>query len=295
MSRNSIAAPLALDSKVSIATVYRTVRLLEEKGILERRDFGGGRARYDPADRGHHHHLIDVDTGQVIEFADAESRRWPAPSPQRLGFDLVGQRLELFGRKPAGRAGARPRPAPRARPATRHVTDLTRPRLRGAARRAISACASRSMRDEIDAAQALRYRVFYEEMGAHADAATAAAQRDRDDFDAVADHLLVVDHDRGEGAEAVVGTYRLIRRPGRGEARALLLGRRIRHLAHRSPSTGEVLELGRSCVDAAYRTRGTLQLLWRGIAAYVFRHRIDADVRLRVACRAPTSTRWRRS
>ena len=52
--------------------MYRTVRLLEEKGILERRDFGGGRARYDPADRGHHHHLIDVDTGRVIEFADEE-------------------------------------------------------------------------------------------------------------------------------------------------------------------------------------------------------------------------------
>ncbi|HYF09874.1 MAG TPA: Fur family transcriptional regulator, partial [Acetobacteraceae bacterium] len=61
---------MALDSRVSIATVYRTVRLLEEKGILERRDFGGGRARYDPTDRGHHHHLIDVDSGRVIEFAD---------------------------------------------------------------------------------------------------------------------------------------------------------------------------------------------------------------------------------
>ena len=65
---------------------------------------------------------------------------------------------------------------------------------------------------EIDAVQALRYRVFYEEMGAHADAATAASRRDRDEFDAVADHLLVVDHDKGEGPESVVGTYRLIRR-----------------------------------------------------------------------------------
>jgi len=90
---------LALDNKVSIATVYRTVRLLEEKGILERRDFGGGRARYDPADRGHHHHLIDVDTGKVIEFADEEFEELARIMARRLGFVLVGQRLELFGRR----------------------------------------------------------------------------------------------------------------------------------------------------------------------------------------------------
>lgn len=90
---------LDLDSKVSIATVYRTVRLLEENGILERRDFGGGRARYDPADRGHHHHLIDVDSGRVIEFADEEFEALAHAMARRLGFTLVGQRLELFGRK----------------------------------------------------------------------------------------------------------------------------------------------------------------------------------------------------
>src|ERR1700692_170214 len=70
---------------------------------------------------------------------------------------------------------------------------------------------------EIDAVQALRYRVFYQEMGAHADAATVAAQRDTDAFDAVSDHLLVVDHDLGEGADSVVGTYRLIRQAGAGQ------------------------------------------------------------------------------
>jgi Fur family ferric uptake transcriptional regulator len=90
---------IALDSKVSIATVYRTVRLLEEKGILERRDFGGGRSRYDPADRGHHHHLIDVDTGNVIEFADEEHERLAEAIAARYGFSLVEQRLELFGRR----------------------------------------------------------------------------------------------------------------------------------------------------------------------------------------------------
>ena len=92
---------LALDSKVSIATVYRTVRLLEEKGILERRDFGGGRSRYDPADRGHHHHLIDVDTGTVIEFEDEEHERLVQSIAARYGFTLVQQRLELFGKKEA--------------------------------------------------------------------------------------------------------------------------------------------------------------------------------------------------
>jgi Fur family ferric uptake transcriptional regulator len=89
----------ALDQHISIATVYRTVRLLEEKGILERRDFGGGRARYEPTEHGHHYHLIDVDTGKVIEFEDAEHQRMMRTIAERLGFDLVSLRLELFGRK----------------------------------------------------------------------------------------------------------------------------------------------------------------------------------------------------
>jgi len=88
-----------LDERISIATVYRTVRLLEEKGILERRDFGGGRARYEPTEHGHHYHLIDVDSGKVIEFADAEHERMMQALAERLGFDLVSLRLELFGRR----------------------------------------------------------------------------------------------------------------------------------------------------------------------------------------------------
>ncbi len=88
-----------LDGRISVATVYRTVRLLEEKGILERRDFGGGRARFDPADRGLHHHLIDVDSGKVIEFSDAEHQALAERIARRLGFELVQLRLELFGRK----------------------------------------------------------------------------------------------------------------------------------------------------------------------------------------------------
>jgi putative hemolysin len=127
---------------------------------------------------------------------------------------------------------------------------------------------------EIDAVQALRYRVFYSELGARADAGTATSQRDRDDFDAVADHLLVVDHAIGEGPEAVVGTYRLIQREA-----AARLGRF--YSADEYDITpivtfpGSILELGRSCVDAAYRSRVAMQLLWRGIAAYVFHYQID--------------------
>jgi L-ornithine Nalpha-acyltransferase len=128
--------------------------------------------------------------------------------------------------------------------------------------------------EEIDAAQALRFRVFYEEMGAHPDTATRSTRRDRDEFDAVADHLLVLDHDRGTGAEAVVGTYRLIRRSA-AERLGRFYSAAEYDIAPLLALPGEVLELGRSCVHEAYRTRGTLQLLWRGIAAYVFKHRID--------------------
>ena len=126
---------------------------------------------------------------------------------------------------------------------------------------------------EVDAVQALRYRVFYEEMGARADAATAATRRDMDDFDAVADHLVVVDHDRGEGPESVIGTYRLIRRHA-----AARLGRWYSaaeyDISRILAFDGEILECGRSCVDAAYRTRGSMQLLWGGIAAYIFKHKV---------------------
>jgi putative hemolysin len=127
---------------------------------------------------------------------------------------------------------------------------------------------------ETDAGFALRFRVFYEEMGARPDAATAAARRDTDAFDAVADHLLVLDHDLGEGAAAVVGTYRLIRREA-AERIGRFYSAGEYDISPLLAYPGRVLELGRSCVHEAYRTRGTLQLLWHGIAAYVFQHRID--------------------
>jgi L-ornithine Nalpha-acyltransferase len=127
---------------------------------------------------------------------------------------------------------------------------------------------------ELDAVQALRYRVFYEEMGAKPDAGAAASRRDRDDFDAIADHLLVVDHAIGPGPEGVVGTYRLIQREA-----AVSLGRFYSageyDISPIEAFPGRILELGRSCVDAAYRSRVAMQLLWRGIAAYVFHYQID--------------------
>jgi Fur family ferric uptake transcriptional regulator len=89
----------ALDQHISIATVYRTVRLFEEHGILERRDFGGGRARYEPSEDGPHYHLIDVETGKVIEFQDREHEQLMHVIAERLGFDVVSLRLELFGRR----------------------------------------------------------------------------------------------------------------------------------------------------------------------------------------------------
>jgi Fur family ferric uptake transcriptional regulator len=92
----------ALDQHISIATVYRTVRLFEENGILERRDFGGGRARYEPTEDGPHYHLIDVETGKVIEFQDPEHERLMHAIAARFGFDVVSLRLELFGRRRDG-------------------------------------------------------------------------------------------------------------------------------------------------------------------------------------------------
>jgi putative hemolysin len=127
---------------------------------------------------------------------------------------------------------------------------------------------------EIDAVQALRYRIFYGEMGAIPNAEAAACHRDRDRFDAIADHLLVIDHDLGEGALGVVGTYRLIRQDA-----AARIGRFYSadeyDISALQQFPGQLLELGRSCVDTAYRSRAVMQMLWRGIAAYVFLHQID--------------------
>ncbi len=127
---------------------------------------------------------------------------------------------------------------------------------------------------EIDAAQALRYRVFYEEMGALPDPAAVAEQRDRDAYDSVADHLLVLDHAIRPGPARIVGTYRLIQADAAAAVGQFYSADEY-DISAIEAFPGRVLELGRSCVDARYRGRAVMQLLWRGIAAYVFRHRIE--------------------
>ena len=87
----------AVDPRISIATVYRTVRLFEEAGILERHEFGDGRSRYEAASDAHHDHLIDVETGKVIEFVDEELEELQRRIAERLGFRLVDHRMELYG------------------------------------------------------------------------------------------------------------------------------------------------------------------------------------------------------
>lgn len=138
---------------------------------------------------------------------------------------------------------------------------------------------------EVAAAQALRYKVFYEEMGAKPDAEMAATRRDQDAFDAIADHLLVVDHDLGEGAAGVVGTYRLIRQE-KAERFGRFYSESEYDISALKQFAGRKLELGRSCTAAAYRNRIVLQLLWRGIAAYVFHYKID----LMFGCASLTGT-----
>jgi L-ornithine Nalpha-acyltransferase len=132
---------------------------------------------------------------------------------------------------------------------------------------------------DIDAVQALRYRVFYESLGARPLPEMSRRQRDFDRFDNGCDHLLVLDCAHGRGRSPVVGTYRLLRRDaarrlgGFYSAEEYDIGPLVAH-------EGEILELGRSCVDAAYRHRPTMQLLWNGIAAYAFHH----DIRLMFGC-----------
>ena len=132
---------------------------------------------------------------------------------------------------------------------------------------------------DIDAIQALRYRIFYESLGARPLPEMLRRRRDFDRFDHGCDHLLVLDRGNGMGKNAVVGTYRLLRR----DAARRLGGFYSADEYDITPLVthqGEILELGRSCVDAAYRQRPAMQLLWNGIAAYVFHH----DITLMFGC-----------
>ena len=88
-----------IDSKISIATVYRTVKLFEEAGILAKHDFKGGKARYEELNEGHHDHLIDVKTGEIIEFVDEEIEELQKKVAKKYGYKLVDHKLELYGVK----------------------------------------------------------------------------------------------------------------------------------------------------------------------------------------------------
>jgi putative hemolysin len=130
---------------------------------------------------------------------------------------------------------------------------------------------------EIAAAQALRYQIFYDEMGAKPTPAMAAVRRDIDDYDAICDHLLVIDHAAGEGgAPRVVGTYRLLRQGVALAHRGFYSAGEydLSPLIAQSAFGGQLLELGRSCVAPAWRSNATISLLWRGIASYLQAHNI---------------------
>lgn len=94
---------IAVDRTVSLSTVYRTLKLLEEKGAIHRHTFDGGVSRFEQADRAHHDHLIDVETGKVIEFHSEAIERLQAEVAARLGYEIVDHKLELYGRRKRGR------------------------------------------------------------------------------------------------------------------------------------------------------------------------------------------------
>ncbi|MGF1641583.1 MAG: GNAT family N-acetyltransferase [Rhodospirillales bacterium] len=124
---------------------------------------------------------------------------------------------------------------------------------------------------EVEAAQRLRYRVFYEEMAAKPSPAMRAKRLDFDDFDPICEHLLVVDLEGSNGAPAVVGTYRLLRRDV-AMRHGGFYSEQEYDLSALLAFPGGIVEVGRSCVDPAYRARGVMQMLWRGFAAYVHHH-----------------------
>ena len=127
---------------------------------------------------------------------------------------------------------------------------------------------------EVEAATALRYRIFYEEMMATPNPEISARRLDVDKFDRICDHLLVIDLEADSLFPRVVGTYRLLRRAEALRHHGFYTAQEydLTPLLH---YPGKIVELGRSCVDLAYRHRGVMQLLWRGLAAYVIQHDID--------------------
>lgn len=127
---------------------------------------------------------------------------------------------------------------------------------------------------EVDAAQALRYRIFYDEMKATPTPRMRQAERDIDPYDSVCDHLLVIDRKRESGVPGVVGTYRMMSKKSANGAAGFYSEAEF-DLGPLLDYPGEVLELGRSCIDPAYRKRGAMQLLWAGTARYISERGIE--------------------
>ncbi len=140
--------------------------------------------------------------------------------------------------------------------------------------------------EDVEAAKALRYRVFYEEMAATPTPEMRAKRLDFDDFDDYCDHLLVIDRNRGNGDPGVVGTYRMLRRSVAMEHGGFYTEQEydcsaLLHYPH------EIVEVGRSCVDSSYRSRGVMPIMWRGLAACV----IQNDIRMFFGCASFPGTR----
>ena len=140
--------------------------------------------------------------------------------------------------------------------------------------------------EDVEAAKALRYRVFYEEMSATPTPEMRAKRLDFDAFDDICNHLLVVDRNRGNGTPGVVGTYRMLRRSVAMQHRGFYSEQEydcsvLLNYPH------EIVEVGRSCVDSSYRSRGVMPIMWRGLAAYVFQN----DIRMFFGCASFPGTR----
>lgn len=128
--------------------------------------------------------------------------------------------------------------------------------------------------EEVDAALRLRYRVFYDEMSAQPSEDQARLERDFDSFDGYCEHLIVIDRAIGDGVEGVVGTYRMMRRGGAEKVGRFYTSAEY-NVDRLMARDGDILEMGRSCIDSDHRTRAAMQLLWRGVAIYVSRQKID--------------------
>ena len=240
------------DKNISIATVYRTIRLFEEESIIQKHDFGDGRARYEEISESHHDHFINIDNYEVSEFFDAEIERLQERIANRYGYELVDHRLELYVK-----AGNR----------FQQAKLWNEKNSIGNANLQVRLATSY---EEIKLSQKLRYSVFIEEMAGNCSQQEHQEKREFDIFDDYCDHLQVID----TTSDSIVGTYRLVR-----SDHAKQIGKFYTEtefdLTKVKENGGKLLELGRSCVLSEYRSGATIQMLWKAIMDYIAFHDID--------------------